>query len=181
MLGHRQPSHNWSCPVPSQVPSTIIHIHLTENTCNLTASRRRYTTHTPLWTRQQQILDHSSKEQSPNYIQSRPSQVVGLTNGYHTAAVMATKGVPVHAKRLCHASGIRMQLQAAYVRADGEPSHCYCQIDGEPWVQNVPSGRDDRPVQVRGSHRKLLWYCSDFLAFSLTPSQGCSLQVRCIF
>ncbi|MEW5309996.1 MAG: hypothetical protein WDW38_001832 [Sanguina aurantia] len=79
-------------------------------------------------------------------------EVVGLTNGYHTAAVMATRGDPIHAQRLCHASGIRMQLQAAYVRADGEPSHCYCQIDGEPWVQNVPSGRDDRPVQVEIVH-----------------------------
>lgn len=73
-------------------------------------------------------------------------EVVGLTNGWHTGLVMATKGGLFHALRICQASGIKIELKAKHCRPDGSPSHAYMQIDGEPWKQNVPSSRDERPV-----------------------------------
>ncbi|GFH18789.1 diacylglycerol kinase [Haematococcus lacustris] len=79
-------------------------------------------------------------------------EVVGLTSGLHSAAVMASKGQLLHARRLCQASGIRLQLRAKHVRSDGRPSHAYLQVDGEPWVQDVPSCRDPAPVIVEVSH-----------------------------
>lgn len=41
---------------------------------------------------------------------------------------MASKGDLVHAKRICQAPGVRLALQAPYLRADGEASHCYMQV-----------------------------------------------------
>ncbi|KAL6765054.1 ATP-NAD kinase-like domain-containing protein [Haematococcus lacustris] len=79
-------------------------------------------------------------------------EVVALTSGLHSAAVMASKGQLLHARRLCQASGIRLQLRAKHVRSDGRPSHAYLQVDGEPWVQDVPSCRDPAPVIVEVSH-----------------------------
>jgi hypothetical protein len=42
--------------------------------------------------------------------------------------VMATKGALVHAKRICQASAIKLELQAQYLRSDGIPSHAYLQV-----------------------------------------------------
>uniref|UniRef100_A0A7S0RL32 Diacylglycerol kinase n=1 Tax=Chlamydomonas leiostraca TaxID=1034604 RepID=A0A7S0RL32_9CHLO len=86
-------------------------------------------------------------------------EVVGLTNGYHTAAIMATKGTPVHAMRLCQAAGIKLELRAQYSRPDGTPSHCYLQIDGEPWIQDVPSDKDASPITVEISHNGVSKVC----------------------
>src|SRR5258705_533343 len=36
-----------------------------------------------------------------------------------------------------------------YHCADGEPSHCYMQLDGEPWKQDIPVKGADAPVRVR--------------------------------
>lgn len=55
-------------------------------------------------------------------------QVVGLTSGYHTAGVMATKGSLMHARRICQASALRLSLRAGYERPDGDPSHVYLQV-----------------------------------------------------
>ncbi|KAJ9525409.1 hypothetical protein QJQ45_003187 [Haematococcus lacustris] len=55
-------------------------------------------------------------------------EVVALTSGLHSAAVMASKGQLLHARRLCQASGIRLQLRAKHVRSDGRPSHAYLQV-----------------------------------------------------
>lgn len=73
---------------------------------------------------------------------------MGLTSGYHTGAVMASKGSLVHAKRITQARGVRIILQASYTRPDGHPSHAYLQVDGEPWVQDVPSDKDTQPIMV---------------------------------
>ena len=56
-------------------------------------------------------------------------QVVGLTSGYHTGLVIASKGKLVHAKRICQVSGIRIELQAQHVRPDGRYSQAYLQVD----------------------------------------------------
>lgn len=79
-------------------------------------------------------------------------EVVGLTNGYHTGMIMATGGNLVHAKRLCQASGLRLKLKAKHTRADGTPSHAYLQVDGEPWIQDVPSSKDTDPITVEIVH-----------------------------
>mmetsp|Transcript_9143 Transcript_9143/g.19598 ORF Transcript_9143/g.19598 Transcript_9143/m.19598 type:complete len:507 (+) Transcript_9143:45-1565(+) len=91
------------------------------------------------------------KQKEPNHADGL-LEVVGLTHGWHTGLVMATKGSLVHAKRLCQVSAIRLHLKASYVRADGAPSHCYMQIDGEPWCQDVPSSRDTAPITVEVRH-----------------------------
>lgn len=80
-------------------------------------------------------------------------EVVGLQSGWHTGLVMASKGELVHAKRICQAAGIRLALQAPYVRKDGAPSRCYMQVDGEPWRQEIGnSASDERPVMVEIVH-----------------------------
>ncbi|GAX75477.1 hypothetical protein CEUSTIGMA_g2920.t1 [Chlamydomonas eustigma] len=79
-------------------------------------------------------------------------EVVGLTSGLHTGMVMATKGSLLHARRICQVSALRMDLQAQYLRSDGIPSHAYLQVDGEPWVQDVPSTRDSQYITVEISH-----------------------------
>ncbi|KXZ56309.1 hypothetical protein GPECTOR_1g272 [Gonium pectorale] len=43
-------------------------------------------------------------------------------------------------------------LEAPYFRDDGEPSHCYMQIDGEPWKQDIPVKDQDAPVRVEIVH-----------------------------
>ncbi|KAG2450538.1 hypothetical protein HYH02_005039 [Chlamydomonas schloesseri] len=79
-------------------------------------------------------------------------EVVGLLSGWHAGLVMATKGGLLHAKRICQAAGVRVALSAPYVRADGEPSHCYMQLDGEPWKQDIPVKGADAPVRVEIVH-----------------------------
>ena len=56
-------------------------------------------------------------------------QVVGLTSGYHTGLVIASKGNLVHAKRICQVPSIRIELQAQHVRPDGRYSQAYLQVD----------------------------------------------------
>ncbi len=82
-------------------------------------------------------------------------QVVGLKHGYHTMSVMGTKGALVHAHRICQAIGVRILLAARHVRPDGSPSHAYLQLDGEPWMQDVPAAKDDDPILVRAGG---LWW-----------------------
>ncbi|KAG2440916.1 hypothetical protein HXX76_003769 [Chlamydomonas incerta] len=79
-------------------------------------------------------------------------EVVGLLSGWHAGLVMASKGGLLHAKRICQAAGVRVALSAPYVRADGEPSHCYMQLDGEPWKQDIPVKGADAPVRVEIVH-----------------------------
>jgi hypothetical protein len=55
-------------------------------------------------------------------------QIVGLSSGWHTGLVMASKGSLVHARRLTQASGVKLLLKAGYVRPDGAPSHAYLQV-----------------------------------------------------
>ncbi|GIL75862.1 hypothetical protein Vretimale_5572 [Volvox reticuliferus] len=79
-------------------------------------------------------------------------EVVGLRSGWHTSIVMGTKGTLLHAKRICQAAGVRLAISAPYVRGDGEPSHCYMQVDGEPWKQDIPVKGQEAPVRVEIVH-----------------------------
>ena len=100
-------------------------------------------------------------------------EVVGLTNGWHTGLVMATKGGLFHAMRICQATGVRLELKAKHVRPDGAPSHAYMQIDGEPWRQDVPSVRDERAVVVeikQEGRSKVLRYEGEKKSQTSSPS-----------
>lgn len=55
-------------------------------------------------------------------------EVVGLRSGWHTAAVIASRGDLVHARRICQASALRLEVQAPYLRTDGQRSHTYMQV-----------------------------------------------------
>ncbi|GIL44550.1 hypothetical protein Vafri_2081 [Volvox africanus] len=79
-------------------------------------------------------------------------EVVGLRSGWHTGIVMGTKGTLLHARRICQAAGVRLAVSAPYVRGDGEPSHCYMQVDGEPWKQDIPVKNQEAPVRVEIVH-----------------------------
>ena len=81
-------------------------------------------------------------------------KVVGLTNGYHTGMVIASRGDLVHARRICQVTGLKLELQAKHVRPDGRPSHADMQVisrgRGEAggagcrfrYVTCVPSGQE---------------------------------------
>ncbi|GLI65507.1 hypothetical protein VaNZ11_009056 [Volvox africanus] len=79
-------------------------------------------------------------------------EVVGLRSGWHTGIVMGTKGTLLHARRICQAAGVRLAVSAPYVRGDNEPSHCYMQVDGEPWKQDIPIKTQEAPVRVEIVH-----------------------------
>ncbi|KAG2493329.1 hypothetical protein HYH03_008464 [Edaphochlamys debaryana] len=79
-------------------------------------------------------------------------EVVGLCSGWHTSVVMASKGSLVHARRVCQAAGVRIAVHAPYERNDGEPSHCYMQVDGEPWKQDIPIKGREAPVRIEIVH-----------------------------
>ncbi|KAF5833126.1 ATP-NAD kinase-like domain-containing protein [Dunaliella salina] len=79
-------------------------------------------------------------------------EVVGLTNGYHTGMVMATSGHMVHARRICQAAGVRISMRASHTKAGGGYSHCFLQVDGEPWRQSVPNLEADEPLTVEVNH-----------------------------
>ncbi|GFR47198.1 hypothetical protein Agub_g8790, partial [Astrephomene gubernaculifera] len=79
-------------------------------------------------------------------------EVVGLLSGWHTGAVMASKGALLHGRRICQAAGVRLAVQAPHGRPDGEPSHCYMQLDGEPWRQEIPNREQGSHVRVEIRH-----------------------------
>jgi len=95
--------------------------------------------------------DHVKGLKEPSYNDGLV-EVVGLTNGYHTGMVMATSGHMVHARRICQAAGVRISMRASHTRADGGHSHCFLQVDGEPWRQSVPNLAADEPLTVEVKH-----------------------------
>ena len=82
--------------------------------------------------------------------------MVGLTNGYHTGMVIASRGDLVHAQRICQVTGLKLELQAKHVRPDGRPSHAYLQVSEQssPLVgeqhKGVPCRFEGCRLQVRG-------------------------------
>lgn len=68
--------------------------------------------------------------------------------------VFATNGkVVANGKRLAQVAGIRLSLHDLVARPDNEPGQVFMQLDGEPWVQKVPTGNGDNCVVVsKGQH-----------------------------
>lgn len=82
-------------------------------------------------------------------------QVVGFTNGFRAALVMASFAALVHGKRLAQARGVRIRM-ADPVRPDAEPGQVFMQVDGEPWQQKVPSSKERAVVVSGGQTLRLL-------------------------
>jgi hypothetical protein len=81
--------------------------------------------------------------------------VVGFTNGFRAALVMASFAALVHGKRLAQARGVRIRM-ADPVRPDAEPGQVFMQVDGEPWQQKVPSSKERAVVVSGGQTLRLL-------------------------
>jgi len=80
-------------------------------------------------------------------------EVVGFHSGYHAMMVFATNGKAVaNGKRLAQVAGIRLSLHDLVPRPDNEPGKVFMQLDGEPWVQSVPTGNGDSCVVLEVAH-----------------------------
>eukprot|EP00879_Flechtneria_rotunda_P000260 GHRR01000343.1.p1 GENE.GHRR01000343.1~~GHRR01000343.1.p1 ORF type:complete len:522 (+),score=199.12 GHRR01000343.1:793-2358(+) len=93
-------------------------------------------------------------------------EVVGFTHGYHALAVMGSRAKLAHGVRLAQVAGIRLSLRDSHPRPDGEGGEVFMQLDGEPWQQKVPAGREGEQVMLEVVH----WGTSKVLAnVSVTP------------
>lgn len=72
-------------------------------------------------------------------------EVVGLSSGYHTGLVLS--GV-THGVRIAQCSRVRLAFAATGGNGK-ERSKVYMQLDGEPWKQEVPAGKNVEPFYVR--------------------------------
>lgn len=80
-------------------------------------------------------------------------ELVGLEDGWRAALVVGTSSLTgMHAKRLGQARAVRIKLKAVVPTPDGVPLPSYLQLDGEPWMQHVPSGAADEPVVIEVRH-----------------------------
>lgn len=75
-------------------------------------------------------------------------QAVGLRSGYHTAIVMGGLNYKVHGLRLAQANEMQLELKAHGQPPKGVAATTHMQLDGEPWVQELPHGEDATPMQV---------------------------------
>ena len=75
-------------------------------------------------------------------------QAVGLQSGYHTAIVMGGLNYKVHGLRLAQANEMQLELKAHGQGPKGAAATTHMQLDGEPWVQELPQGGDATPMQV---------------------------------
>lgn len=91
----------------------------------------------------QQCIGETNKARHGTLTNSRSCcllQVVGFTHGYHALAVMSSGAKLAHGKRLAQVHGIRLSLRQPVASADGGPGQVFMQLDGEPWLQQVPAG-----------------------------------------
>ena len=54
----------------------------------------------------------------------------------------------VHGLRLAQASEMQLELKADGAPPKGGAATTHMQLDGEPWVQELPYGEDATPMQV---------------------------------
>eukprot|EP00775_Hariotina_reticulata_P012947 gene12947-13075_t len=88
----------------------------------------------------------SKKDFQPPAVNDGLIEVVGFTHGYHAMAVMASHAKVAHGKRLAQVAGLRLALKDAVGRPDNEPGKVFMQLDGEPWMQCIPSGSSSANV-----------------------------------
>lgn len=98
-------------------------------------------------------------------------QVVGFTNGWHAALVMGSMAKLAHGRRMAQAEGIRLALKQH--SPDGSPGTIHMQLDGEPWQQKIPGGREEPPVMVSSSMQ-------GEKGSGLQRGQGLSTTVSCM-
>lgn len=73
---------------------------------------------------------------------------MGLQSGYHTAVVMGGLYYKVHGLRLAQANEMQLTLKSVGGAPKGGAAVTHMQLDGEPWVQEVPHGEDAIPMKV---------------------------------
>ena len=67
----------------------------------------------------------------------------------------------VHGLRLAQASEMQLELKSHGHAPQGGPAVTHMQLDGEPWVQEVPHGDDAVPMKVGLSDFGLLGMMSE--------------------
>eukprot|EP01025_Chloroclados_australasicus_P017201 TRINITY_DN18754_c0_g2_i3.p1 TRINITY_DN18754_c0_g2~~TRINITY_DN18754_c0_g2_i3.p1 ORF type:complete len:348 (+),score=50.19 TRINITY_DN18754_c0_g2_i3:49-1092(+) len=98
-----------------------------------------------IWGKAYKAKDKKRGYQKPNWDDGL-IEVVGLKGLWHTGMVLA--GL-THGKRVAQGHAIRVELKGS---ENSDPGKVYMQLDGEPWVQKIPSKDSVSPFVVELHH-----------------------------